>query len=218
MFTLKNLSQENSIVHQILKELRDKDIQQDRYRFRKNIERLGTISAYEISKQLDYKRTQTQTPLAMSDTLELKEHPVVATILRAGIPLQMGVNNLFDHADLAYISAYRHHISKHEFEIKVEYMACPSIDNRVLILTDPMIATGQSLVLSYQQFLTQGQPKEVHLVSVIGSKQGVEYVRKHIPNATLWIGCIDDELDDNGYIVPGLGDAGDLSFGSKIQN
>lgn len=218
MFEVKNLSAENSIVNQILKELRDKGIQQDRYRFRTNIERIGMIAAYEISKQMDYKPTQTETPLGISNTNEIADQPVIATVLRAGIPLQNGVNQLFNHADLAYISAYRHHINEHEFEIKVEYLASPNLNNRVLILTDPMLATGQSLVLTYEQFLSQGKPKEVHLVSVIGSQQGVEYVKQHIPNATLWIGCIDDQLDENGYIVPGLGDAGDLSFGIKTQN
>jgi uracil phosphoribosyltransferase len=139
-------------------------------------------------------------------------------VLRAGIPLQHGMYQLFNQADLAYISAYRHQTSDDSFEIKVEYLASPSIENRVLILTDPMLATGQSLVLTYEQFLEQGVPKKVHLVSVIGSQAGVEYVKKHIPNATLWIGTVDETLDDRGYIVPGLGDAGDLSFGTKTQH
>lgn len=217
MFTLKNLSQDHSIIHQILSELRDKAIQQDRYRFRKNIERIGVIAAYEISKQLEYSPQKTQTPLGTANTLVLQDQPVIATVLRAGIPLQNGVNQLFNQADMAYISAYRRHTNGHSFEIKVEYLACPDLNNRVLILTDPMLATGQSLVLTYEQFLKQGVPREVHLVSVIGSEQGVDYVKKHIPNATLWIGCIDSELDSNGYIVPGLGDAGDLSFGIKTQ-
>ncbi len=218
MFRLNNLSAQNSIVLPILKELRDKNIQKDRYRFRKNIERIGMIAAYEISKVLKYKTTETLTPLGNADTVELKNQPVIATILRAGIPLQNGVNQLFNQADLAYISAYRHSLDSGGFEIKVEYIASPSIENRVLILTDPMLATGQSLVMTYEQFLSQGTPSEVHLVSVIGSKDGVEYVKKHIPNATLWIGGIDETLSADGYIVPGLGDAGDLSFGSKTQH
>ena len=217
MFVLNNLSEQKSIVNQILKELRDKHVQKDRHRFRKNIERIGIISAYEISKQLDYVQTKTETPLQVADTLELEEQPVIATVLRAGIPLQHGVNQLFNQADLAYISAYRKQTSKNDFEIKVEYMACPDLTDRILILTDPMLATGQSLVLTCNQFLKQGKPKAIHLVSVIGSRTGVEYVKKHIPNATLWIGCIDEGLDKKGYIVPGLGDAGDLSFGTKIQ-
>ncbi|MBO6516199.1 MAG: uracil phosphoribosyltransferase [Bacteroidia bacterium] len=218
MFVLKDLSEENSIVNHILKELRDKNIQQDRYRFRKNIERIGYIAAYEISKHLDYKTTQTETPIGQATTLELEQHPVIATVLRAGIPLQNGLNQLFNHADLAYISAFRHHTSEKEFEIKVEYLASPPLHDRDLILTDVMLATGQSLVMTYEQFLSQGNPRNVHLVSVIGSRQGVEHVKAHIPNATLWIGCIDEELDENGYIVPGLGDAGDLSFGIKTQH
>jgi len=218
MFEVKNLSAENSIICQILKELRDKEIQKDRYRFRKNIERIGTIAAYEISKQLEYQNTQTDTPLGSCPTTELIDQPVIGTVLRAGIPLQHGVNQLFNQADLAYISAYRHHTSETTFEIKVEYLASPSIENRVLILTDPMLATGQSLVLTYEQFLAQGNPKKVHLVSVIGSKAGVDYVRKHIPNTTLWIATVDEELNADGYIVPGLGDAGDLSFGTKTQH
>lgn len=218
MFQVYNLSDSNSIVHQILNELRDKEIQKDRYRFRKNIERLGIIAAYEISKKLNYVPVKTETPLGFADGKAMEEQPVIGTVLRAGIPLQHGVNQLFNQADLAYISAYRHQISEHEFEIKVEYLASPSIENRTLILTDPMLATGKSLVLTYEQFLKQGNPKAIHLVSVIGSEEGVEYVKKHIPNATLWIGCIDKTLDQNGYIVPGLGDAGDLSFGTKTQH
>jgi len=218
MFKVNNLSSQNSIVSQILKELRDKEVQKDRYRFRKNIERIGMIAAYEISKTLDFVASSTDTPLGISDTIELADQPVIGTVLRAGIPLQHGVNQLFNQADLAYISAYRHQTVGNKFEIKVEYLASPSIENRVLILTDPMLATGQSLVLTYKQFLAQGNPKHVHLVSVIGSVAGVEYVKQHIPNATLWIGCVDEELDENGYIVPGLGDAGDLSFGTKTQH
>lgn len=214
---LHNLSSENSIVNEIIRELRDTEIQQDRYRFRKNIERYGSIAAYELSKLLDYKDATTTTPLGKASTKKLTEQPVIATVLRAGIPLQNGVTQLFNQADLAYISAYRHHLSETEFEIVVEYIACPSLDSRVLILTDPMLATGKSLVMTYEQFLKQGEPSAVHLVSVIGSQPGVDYVTQHIPNAHLWIGCIDDKLNEQGYIVPGLGDAGDLSFGEKTQ-
>jgi uracil phosphoribosyltransferase len=218
MFEVINLSEQNSIVCQVLKELRDKEIQKDRFRFRKNIERIGIIAAYEISKQLDYKNTHTDTPLGTSITKELADQPVIGTVLRAGIPLQHGVNELFNQADLAYISAFRQHTTGNQFEIKVEYLASPRIENRVLILTDPMLATGRSMVLTCEQFMKQGRPKKIHLISVIGSQEGVDYVREHIPNATLWIGCIDAELNDDGYIVPGLGDAGDLSFGLKTQH
>jgi uracil phosphoribosyltransferase len=210
------LSSYNSIVHQILTELRHKSIQKDRYRFRKNIERFGMIAAYEISKYLEYKSTKTTTPLGIADTQQLKEQPVVATVLRAGLPLQTGVNAMFNQADLGYISAYRKHTSETEFEIVVEYLACPNIEGRTLILTDPMLASGRSLALTYEQFLRHGTPKEVHLVSVIGSKPGLEYIQSKIPEATLWIGTIDDTLDERGYIIPGLGDAGDLSFGQKV--
>jgi len=209
------LSSYNSIIHQIITELRDQQIQKDRYRFRKNIERFGMIAAYEISKQLSYLSTKTTTPLGIADTHKLEHQPVVATVLRAGLPLQTGVNAMFNQADLAYISAYRKHTSATEFEIVVEYLACPKIEGRTLILTDPMLATGRSLALTYEQFLRHGTPKEVHLVSLIGSRPGLEYIKTHIPDATLWIGTVDEELDERGYIIPGLGDAGDLSFGEK---
>ncbi|MCB9241545.1 MAG: uracil phosphoribosyltransferase [Flavobacteriales bacterium] len=212
---IRNLSQTDSIVQEILRELRDVSIQTDRYRFRKNIERMGTIAAYEISKELEYVSRPTKTPLGEATTRALKEQPVIATVLRAGLPLQSGVNQLFNQADLAYISAYRKHSTPTAFEVVVEYLACPSLTDRVLILTDPMLATGQSLVLTYQQFLRHGKPSKVHLVSVIGSEQGVSFVQEHIPEATLWIGTIDPILNEAGYIVPGLGDAGDLSFGMK---
>jgi uracil phosphoribosyltransferase len=208
----------NSIVNQFLHELRDLHIQKDRNKFRNNISRIGEIIAYEISKTLEYVPHLTTTPMGIAETSILKEQPVIATVLRAGLPLQAGLNNCFDQADLAYISAYRHHTSPISFEIIVEYLACPDLTDRILILADPMLATGQSLVLTYEQFMKQGKPKEVHLVSVIGSKEGVAYVNKHMPEAQLWIGVIDDELNEEGYIVPGLGDAGDLSFGEKKQH
>ncbi len=209
---------QNSIVNQFIHELRDIEIQKDRNKFRNNISRIGEIMAYEISKTMQFVSHNTQTPLAMAKTKVLKEQPVIATVLRAGLPLQAGLNNYFDQADLAYISAYRHYTSPLNFEIVVEYLACPDLTDRILILADPMLASGQSLVLTYEQFIKHGTPKEVHLVSVIGSKVGVDYVNKHLPNAQLWIGVIDDELNDEGYIVPGLGDAGDLSFGKKKQH
>lgn len=207
-----------SLVNQFLFELRDKTIQLDRSKFRNNISRIGQIIAYEISKTLPYHATPVQTPMAATMANTLAEQPVIATVLRAGLPLQAGLNSFFDQADLAYISAFRHHTSPTEFEIVVEYLASPDLTNRVLILADPMLATGQSLVLTYNQFIKNGKPKQVHLVSVIGSKQGVAYVNKHLPHAQLWIGTVDDRLNDEGYIVPGLGDAGDLSFGEKLQH
>ena len=209
------LSKEFSLVSEFLRELRDKEIQQDRARFRKNIERIGQIAAYEISKEMNYDLHFTNTPLGIAQVKKLNEQPVIATILRAGLPLQKGISDMFDQADLAYISAYRKHTNDTEFDIVLEYFATPDINDRIIILCDPMLATGQSLVQTYQAIRKRGIPKKVYLVSVIGSKQGVDYVTKHIPNADLWIGVIDDKLDANGYILPGFGDAGDLSFGVK---
>lgn len=210
------LSKEFSILNEFLHELRDKDIQKDRSKFRKNIERIGQIAAYEISKQFENKIEFTQSPHGIAKVKTLREQPIIATILRAGLPLQKGMADMFDQADLAYISAYRKHKNETEFEIVLEYVATPDINDRILIICDPMLATGQSLVESYQAFVSKGKPKKVFLVSVIGSQQGVDYVLKNIPDADLWIGVIDDTLDKHGYIVPGLGDAGDLSFGVKL--
>ena len=210
------LSKEFSLVNEFLRELRDKDIQQDRARFRKNIERIGQIAAYEISKEMQSDIHFTTTPLGVAQVKKMKEQPIIATILRAGLPLQRGLNEMFDQADLAYISAYRKHTTDTEFEIMLEYVATPDINDRILIICDPMLATGQSLVQTYQAFMKKGIASKVYLVSVIGSQQGVDYVTSNIPNADLWIGVIDQELDKNGYIVPGLGDAGDLSFGVKL--
>lgn len=210
------LSKEFSLVNEFLRELRDKDIQQDRARFRKNIERIGQIAAYEISKEMQSNIHFTTTPLGVAQVKKMKEQPIIATILRAGLPLQRGLNEMFDQADLAYISAFRKHTTDTEFEIVLEYVATPDINDRILIICDPMLATGQSLVQTYEAFMKKGTPSKVFLVSVIGSQQGVDYVTSNIPNADLWIGVIDQELDKNGYIVPGLGDAGDLSFGVKL--
>lgn len=213
------LSKEFSLISEFLRELRDKDIQQDRARFRKNIERIGQIAAYEISKKMEHDLHFTNTPLGIAKVKKMKEQPILATILRAGLPLQQGLNHMFDQADLAYISAYRKHTDENDyskFEIKLEYVATPDINDRILIISDPMLATGQSLVQTYEAFMKKGSPKKVYLVGVIGSKQGVDFVTKSIPNTDLWIGVVDETLDKNGYIVPGLGDAGDLSFGTKV--
>lgn len=210
------LSKELSSVHSIMQALRDVNMQKNRYLFRKNIERLGFILAYELSKTLEYKDTQTTTPLGIAQTKELENQPIIATILRAGIPLQQGASQLFADADLAYISAYRKYTSETDFEVVVEYLATPDLNGRILILTDPMLATGRSLVSSYKEFIKKGSPKSVHILSVLGSKTGIEFVQKEIPEATLWIAEVDEKLDDHGYIIPGLGDAGDLSFGEKV--
>ncbi|MFN5224470.1 MAG: uracil phosphoribosyltransferase [Bacteroidota bacterium] len=210
------LSEQNSIINRFIAELRDVSIQNDRARFRRNLERIGEIAAYEISKTLPYHTKDFTTPLGVAPMDVPSEQPVVATILRAGLPLHQGVLNYFDHADNAFISAYRKHHKDGSFEISLEYVASPSLDGRIVILTDPMLATGQSMVMTYKAMLERGVPAHTHVVSVIASNLGVEYVKKHLSsNITLWIGAVDEELTAQSYIVPGLGDAGDLAYGEK---
>lgn len=213
---LHNLSEKNSLVQQFVAELRDIDKQKDRFRFRKNIERIGEICAYELSKQLPWVSRTINTPLGIKEMPVLAEQPVLATILRAGLPLHHGIGNYFSDADNAFISAYRRHHSDESFDIVIEYLASPRLDNRIVILADPMLATGQSVVLAYQALLRNGSPRELHIVNLIGSTEGVAYVESKLPEAHIWIAAIDDELNQHGYIVPGLGDAGDLSYGEKI--
>jgi uracil phosphoribosyltransferase len=212
------LSQQTSILNQYIAEIRDKNIQQDRIRFRRNMERIGEFFAYEISKTLAYQHTITQTVLAEAQTKTLSEQPVISTILRAGLPLHTGILNVFDGAQNAFVSAYRKHHKNNTFEIQIEYLSSPSLENKTLILTDPMLATGSSMVLAYKALLTKGKPKHTHIVAVIASKEGVEYVQKHMPdnNYTLWLAAVDEELTAHSYIVPGLGDAGDLAYGEKL--
>lgn len=212
------LSQQHSIFNQFIAELRDTSIQSDSMRFRKNLERIGEIISYEISKTMEYESRETTTPLGIAQTSHLKAQPVIATILRAGLPIHLGVLNYFDRADNAFISAYRRHHKDNTFDIHVEYVSSPSIENKVLIMCDPMIATGSSIVLAYKSILAKGMPKHVHIVSAISSKQGVDYVMANMPtqNFTIWCGAVDEELTAHSYIVPGLGDAGDLAFGEKI--
>jgi uracil phosphoribosyltransferase len=210
------LSANFSIIGEYIRELRDVDIQKDRNKFRNNLKRIGQIAAYELSKTFDYDKVFTKSPLGIAQVNVLKSQPIVAGILRAGIPLQAGVSEMFDQADLAYVSAYRKHITETEFEIALEYVATPPIDNRDLIICDPMLATGKSLLQTYQAFIEKGNPKSITVISVVGSKKGVEFINKNIPNADIYIGVIDNHLDAQGYIVPGLGDAGDLSFGEKM--
>jgi uracil phosphoribosyltransferase len=214
---IHNLSKHPSLLNHFVEELRDVEVQKDRERFRKNVERIGSVMAYEISKQLNYAQKSTQTPLGVSTSDLLTEQPIIATILRAGIPLQQGINYFFNQADLAYISAFRRYTEGDKFEVIVEYLATPPIEDRVLIIADPMLASGLSLDLCHKALLNTGKPKEVHIVCVIASQRGVDYVMDNISEGHLWIACIDDELNKHGYIVPGLGDAGDLSFGEKIQ-
>lgn len=216
---IHNLSQINSILNTFIYEMRDVAIQKDSMRFRRNIERIGEILGYEMSKSLSYKTSEIETPLARC-TMDLLENDIVlCSILRAGVPLHNGLLNYFDTAENAFISAYRHHKQNPEsFEIIVEYLACPNLENKTLILADPMLATGQSMVATFEALKPFGTPKEVHLVSVIGAQEGVDYVEKSFDeNTHLWIATIDALLNDKGYIIPGLGDAGDLAFGKKLQ-
>jgi uracil phosphoribosyltransferase len=179
---------------------------------------MGEVFAYEISKNLDYDLTQITTPLGVADSYKLISEPVIATILRAGLPLHLGILNYFDKAQNAFISAYRRHHKDNTFEIALEYVACPDLTDKVLILCDPMLATGSSMVLSYKALMSKGKPRHTHIVTTIASKQGIDYLKTHMPdqNFTLWCGAIDEELTAQAYIVPGLGDAGDLAFGSKL--
>lgn len=212
------LSEQNSIFNQYVAELRDITIQKDSMRFRRNLERMGEIMSYEISKTLDYQTKETTTPLGIAETSHLVDQPVIATILRAGLPMHIGVLNYFDRAHNAFISAYRRHHKDNTFDIHVEYVSSPNIDDKVLILCDPMIATGGSIVLAYKAILAKGTPKHVHIISAISSREGVDYVKANLAtkNVTIWCGAIDEELTAHSYIVPGLGDAGDLAFGEKI--
>lgn len=210
------LSKQYSILQQFVSELRDIHIQQDRMRFRKNIERIGQIMAYEVSKTMPQTTRVITTPLGEHTSTVLAEQPVLATILRAGLSMHHGILDYFDQADCAFISAYRKHHDDHSFDIVVEYLACPDINNRILFLIDPMLATGQSIDLTYQAILKRGTPKELHIISLIASSDGVNYLKEKLPHATLWLADMDDTLNDDGYIVPGLGDAGDLCFGEKI--
>jgi uracil phosphoribosyltransferase len=210
------LSNQNSLLHQFVAELRDIEVQKDRMRFRKNIKRIGQLMAYEVSKVLSWKEHTIQTPLGTHPSKLLAEQPVLATILRAGLSMHQGVLDCFDKADCAFISAYRKHHDNHSFDIVVEYLACPEIQDRIVLLIDPMLATGQSIDLTYQALLKRGTPKQLHILSLIASKEGVAYLQEKLPQATLWIADMDNSLNEDGYIVPGLGDAGDLSYGEKL--
>lgn len=216
---IHHLLQENSIANSFIAELRDKKIQNDRMRFRRNIERLGEILGYELSKKFSYRKVDVETPLGTAAISLQNEDLVLCSILRAGLPLHTGLLNYFDAADNSFISAYRHHpYDNDEFEILVEYLASPSLQDKTLILADPMLATGRSFVNVLKALEPMGGPKEIHLVSVIAAQDGVEYVKQNFPeNSHLWVATIDEKLDQRGYIVPGLGDAGDLCFGTKMQ-
>lgn len=217
MIPVHILARNNSILNQFIAELRDVNIQRDRMRFRRNVERIGEIMAYEISKTFSFQEKEVSTPLGFAKCHLPQEQPVIGCILRAGLPLHNGLLNYLDQADNGFISAYRKHNHNDSFEIEIEYLSSPSIENRILILADPMLATGSSMVLAYRAFLAKGNPAHTHVAAVIASSEGVEYVRKHFPpNTTLWVADVDDELTAQAYIVPGLGDAGDLAFGEKL--
>ncbi|WP_299393601.1 uracil phosphoribosyltransferase [uncultured Gelidibacter sp.] len=217
---IHNLTEQNSILNTFISELRDVTIQKDSMRFRRNIERIAEILGYEISKVLNYKTSQIKTPLGVCEMNVLDNDIVLCSILRAGVPLHNGLLNYFDTAQNAFISAYRHHQEQSDdFEIRVEYLACPDLENKTLILADPMLATGQSIVATFEALKPFGKPKDIHLACVIGAQEGIEYVSKYFDkDAHLWIATIDPDLNEKGYIVPGLGDAGDLAFGEKLQH
>lgn len=217
MVKLISPSTTNSILNQYIAELRDQNIQQDSMRFRRNMERVGEILAYEISKTLEYSPNNIVTPLGEATINTLSEQPVLATILRAGLPLHNGFLNIFDKSANAFISAYRKHHKDGKFTIQLEYVSSPSIEGKTLIIIDPMLATGSSLVITYKELLEKGKPKHTHIVTVIASTHGIEYIKRNLATEeiTIWAPAIDDELTAQAYIVPGLGDAGDLAFGSK---
>jgi len=212
-----NLDDTNTVGKIFLTELRDAEIQKDSMRFRRNVERLSEILAYEISKQLLYTPITVQTPLSEATGHKFKNNILIASILRAGLPMHTGFLNTFDKAENAFISAYRMYNNDGSFEIKFEYLSSPEIDKKIVILVDPMLATGSSMIIAYKGLLEKGTPLHTHFVSIIASREGIEYVKQFIvnDNATIWTAAIDDDLTAKGYIVPGLGDAGDLAYGQK---
>ncbi len=213
-----NLSENHSLISNWVAELRDVEVQNDRMRFRRNLERIAEIIGYEISKKMETVDKEITTPMGIATCKVLKHQPVLATILRAGLAMHNGLLNYFDRADNAFLSAYRKHNPDGSFDIRLEYMSCPEIEGRIIIISDPMLATGSSLVKSIQHLKDEGDFKEIHIVCAIACSVGIEYVLREVPKATIWCGDIDDELTAKGYIVPGLGDAGDLAYGSKMQN
>ena len=218
MITINNLEQKDSLFNQVMSEVRDAEIQQDRMRFRRNLERMGEIMAYEISKTMEYEDKEVVTPLGVKMVRVLKEQPVLATILRAGLPLHNGMLNMFDKADNAFIAAYRKYDKDDDSEIRVEYYSSPDLDGRVLVICDPLLATGESLVKTIDRLLGDDmEPKHIHIVVAVASSDGLEHLKRKLSRkqVTVWVGSVDDELTARAYVVPGLGDAGDLAFGEK---
>ena len=215
-----NLSEHNSVLNQYLREIRDVEIQKDPLRFRRNIERIGSVMAVEVSKTLHYEQTDVQTPLGIAPVNTISDNLVLATILRAGMPMHQGFLNVFDRAENAFLSAYRRVNAEGKLEIVAEYMAAPSIEGKTLIVVDPMLATGMSMEVGYLALLRHGTPKHTHLCCTIATPQSIEYMRKALndsPDVTLWCAAVDPVLNDKKYIVPGLGDAGDLCYGTKVH-
>lgn len=210
------LSKNHSVLSSFIREIRDEQLQKDRMRFRKNLERIGEVMAYEISKTFNYQQMEVTTPLGIAEMEIATDTPVLCTIMRAGLPMHQGMLNYFDHADAAFVAAYRRHHKGGEFEIEVDYTSSPSLENRVLIIADPMLATGASIEMVYKQLIRKGIPSKLHIASIIASDSGVKHLRSKLPESTTyWMGAIDKELTAQAYIVPGLGDAGDLAYGRK---
>jgi uracil phosphoribosyltransferase len=212
-----NLSKQQTVANQFMAELRDAEIQTDPMRFRRNLERLSEILAYEISKTLKYEKKTIETPLGEAEIMLPVQQPVLATILRAGLPMHQGMLNIFDRAGNAFLSAYRRHHKDGSFEISLDYISCPSIEGSVLIISDPMLATGASMEVCINELLKHGEPSDIHVAVAIASQDGIDHLLRVHPKVQLWIGAIDEELTAKSYIVPGLGDAGDLAFGAKVQ-
>ena len=212
------LSEDNSVLNHFLGQIRNVNVQHDSMRFRRNIERIGEVMAYELSKNLQYKNIEIQTPLGIKKTTAIEDQLVLCSILRAGLPLHLGFLNYFDNAENGFVSAYRHHPNNDEFfDILVEYQAVPNIENKTLLLIDPMLATGQSMVAVFNKLMEKGLPKEIHIAVIIAAPEGIAYLEKHLPDSChLWVATLDEKLNDKKYIIPGLGDAGDLAYGNKL--
>jgi len=215
--TVNNLGDRHSVFNQYMSEIRDLTVQADSMRFRRNLERVGEIMAYEISKTMDYEIRSVNTPLGVSECEVMVSQPVLATILRAGLPMHQGFLNYFDRAENTFVSAYRiHHNDDDAFDVEIEYLASPDLEGKTVILCDPMLATGSSMVLAYKALLERGTPRHIHVATVIASEQGIGFIQQNMPDeTTVWTGAVDKELTPRSYIVPGLGDAGDLAYGSK---
>ena len=212
------LSEDNSVLNHFLSQIRNVNIQNDSMRFRRNIERIGEVTAYELSKNLQYATIDIQTPLGIKKTTKIEDKIVLCSILRAGLPLHLGFLNYFDSAENGFVSAYRHHPNNDDyFDILVEYQAVPKIENKTLLLIDPMLATGQSMVAVFNKLMEKGLPKEIHIAVIIAAPEGISYLEKHLPDSChLWIATLDEKLNEHSYIIPGLGDAGDLAYGNKL--